>query len=451
MMMDQLQGKYVLILGLARSGEAAARLLIKHGANVVVNEYKPKEELNNVEALEALGVTFVTGGHPPHLLEQNPSFIVKNPGIRYDNPIVLGAIHKNIPVVTEVELAGEILKGTLIAITGSNGKTTTTKLIEEMIAADHKNAFLAGNIGLPACEVAEKVHEDDYMVTEVSSFQLKGTVNFKPEVAVLLNIFDAHLDYHGTKDDYVDSKANVTAFQDATDVLVYNLDDPTVNEIAKRSKAKALPFSLQYTLANGVGLDEDKKVILVDGEPIIAIDKIVLPGMHNLENILAAIAVATTCNISKEAIAHVLMSFSGVEHRLQFVKELNGRRVYNDSKATNILATDKALRAFNEPIVLIAGGLDRGNEFDELVSSLTSVKALITYGETKEKLRRAGQTAGVSSIGLHETIEEAVEEAYEVSDEGDVILLSPACASWDQFKTFEERGEAFLKAVEAIQ
>jgi len=200
-----------------------------------------------------------------------------------------------------------------------------------------------------------------------------------------------------------------------------------------------------------VSLDENKKVIQVDGEPIIAIDKIVLPGMHNLENILAAIAVATTCNINKEAIAHVLMSFSGVEHRLQFVKELNGRRVYNDSKATNILATDKALRAFNEPIVLIAGGLDRGNEFDELVSSLTSVKALITYGETKEKLKRAGQKAGVQSIGSHETIEDAVEQAYEASDEGDVILLSPACASWDQFKTFEERGEAFLKAVEAIQ
>ncbi|GAK04052.1 UDP-N-acetylmuramoylalanine-D-glutamate ligase [Geomicrobium sp. JCM 19037] len=442
-------GKKVVVLGLARSGEAAARLLYDLGASVTVNEYKEKQELQNAEELESLGISFVTGGHPLSLLEPRPLFVVKNPGIRYDNPLVKRAIEAEIPVITEIELAAQVVEGTMIAITGSNGKTTTTELITRMISEDGKQAEVAGNIGRPASEVARTIDKDGFMVTEVSSFQLKGTLHFKPKIALMLNIFDAHLDYHGTKEDYVNSKTRITTEQTEEDFFVYNADDPIVVRAAEKSRATKVPFSVERPLNSGAYYMNDN--IYWQDTVIMKRADAALPGIHNLENILAAVAAAKLSGVSDRAIAHVLNVFTGVEHRLQYVKTLQGRKVFNDSKATNVLATEKALQAFKEPVVLIAGGLDRGNEFDGLMSSMENVKALISYGETKHKLKSTADAAGVQTTEVTNTLDEAVATAFRASNIGDVILLSPACASWDQYRTFEERGEAFIRAIGAIE
>ncbi|QQK76733.1 UDP-N-acetylmuramoyl-L-alanine--D-glutamate ligase [Salicibibacter cibarius] len=447
-LLTNLKNKTVLVLGFAKSGKAAAQLLAKHGARVIVNEAKPYGELTGTEDLEAFGVQFVTGGHPLWMFDASLHLIVKNPGIRYDNPVVREGMRREIPIVTELELAYWIVQGELVAITGSNGKTTTTKLVHEMLLADQKQAKIAGNIGLPACEVAELVGENECMITEVSSFQLKGTLHFRPHIAVLLNIFDAHLDYHGTREDYIRSKANIVANLTADDYFVYNADDKVVKEVAATQKGENIPFSVKNRRAEGAS--HEAGTVYWQNEPLLQTRDIALPGIHNLENVLAAVAVAKLLDVSNDTVKSVLATFTGVEHRLQFVKELDGRKVYNDSKATNILATSRALNAFEQPVVLIAGGLDRGNDFFSLAESLTNVRAMVVYGETGDKLKEAGARAGVPVIEHTNRLQEAVKEAYDVSAEGDILLLSPACASWDQFKTFEERGDCFISAIEEL-
>ncbi|WP_332690033.1 UDP-N-acetylmuramoyl-L-alanine--D-glutamate ligase [Halalkalibacter lacteus] len=445
---EQFKGKKILVLGLAKSGEAAAKLLSKLDAIVTVNDSKPYEENEKAKELEKLGIRVICGHHPVELLDEAFDFVVKNPGIPYSNPIVSEALRKGLTVVTEVELASIISKAEIVAITGSNGKTTTTTLIYEMLIGSKKEPLIAGNIGTVACEVAEKATSENIIVLEMSSFQLLGTETFKPKVSVFLNLFDAHLDYHGTKDEYRYAKAKITANQSKEDFLVFNADNEDVVLVAETSSATLIPFSVTKKLDAGLYIKNG--AIYYDQQRIVSVDSIVLPGAHNLENILAAIGAALIMGATIEQINHVLTTFSGVEHRLQYVKEFNGRRIYNDSKATNILASQKALEAFDQPIILLAGGLDRGNEFDDLVSSLSNVKALVTFGQTKEKLAKTAKKANVDTILFAQSIEDAVKSAYEQSERGDVILLSPACASWDQFKTFEERGERFVQAVEHL-
>ncbi|WP_332632197.1 UDP-N-acetylmuramoyl-L-alanine--D-glutamate ligase [Halalkalibacter flavus] len=446
---DLFKGKKILVLGLAKSGEAAARLLHKLGAAVVVNDAKRYEENQQAKELEKLGIKVVCGHHPLSLLEEDLDLVVKNPGIPYSNPIIKEAIHRGLSVVTEIEIASLISEAEIVAITGSNGKTTTTTLIHEMLKTSEREPLIAGNIGTVACEVAEEATNSQVIVLEVSSFQLLGTEQFKPKVSVFLNLFDAHLDYHGTKDEYSLAKAKITANQSKEDYLVYNMDDPIVREIANKSNATLIPFSVKQRLSKGLCIQQDS--IFYNGQSIISLDSIVLPGAHNLENILAAIGAALTVGARLQQVRHVLQTFSGVEHRLQFVTDYKDRRFYNDSKATNILASQKALEAFEQPIVLLAGGLDRGNDFDDLLPSLGNVKALITFGETKDKLAKTAEEANVKTIVYADGMQEAVLAAFEKSEAGDVILLSPACASWDQYKTFEERGERFVEAVKSLE
>jgi UDP-N-acetylmuramoylalanine--D-glutamate ligase len=444
----QYQGKNVLVLGLAKSGEAAARLLHKLGATVTVNDAKPYDENHQAQQLEQLGIHVICGHHPLSLLDKGFVMIVKNPGIPYSNPIVNEALNRGISIITEVELASEISEAEFVAITGSNGKTTTTTLIYEMLKKSEREPLIAGNIGTVACEVAENATEQNVIVLEVSSFQLLGTEKFKPKVSVFLNIFDAHLDYHGTRNEYVSAKTKITTNQAIDDYLVYNDDDDDVAKVASISGATLIPFSVSKTLQKGLCIKDG--AICFDGQPLVPLNIIVLPGKHNLENILAAIGAAITMGAELSQIEHVLKTFTGVEHRLQFIKELEGRRFYNDSKATNILASQKALEAFEQPIVLLAGGLDRGNEFDDLAPFLTNVKALVTFGQTKEKLEKVAKNAGVDTIIYAENMDEAVSYAYDQTSPGDVVLLSPACASWDQYKTFEERGKRFVEAIESL-
>ncbi|MEK4175422.1 UDP-N-acetylmuramoyl-L-alanine--D-glutamate ligase [Aeribacillus pallidus] len=440
----------VLVLGLAKSGLRAAKLLHKLGARVTVNDMKPYEANDDVKELESLGIKLILGEHPEQLLEEhNIDIVVKNPGIPYTNPIVQKAASQNIPIITEVELAYQISEAEIIAITGSNGKTTTTTLIYEMLKADGKQPLLAGNIGNVACEVVQEATKEQIVVMEVSSFQLLGTIHFKPSVAVLLNIFNAHLDYHGTRENYMQAKGKIFSNQDDQSVAVINSDDQDVVRLSELSNGKKIYFSTNKEVSNGAYIQNES--IWYDGEKIIDIKDIALVGKHNLENILAAICAVKAKNVGNKAIQKVLASFSGVKHRLQYVGEVSGRKFYNDSKATNILATTKALEAFSSPVVLLAGGLDRGNEFDELIPYFKHVKAVITFGQTAPKIKKAAKKAGIELIEHVDNVEQAVFAAFRISDIGDVILLSPACASWDQYKTFEERGDIFINAVHKLK
>lgn len=439
------EGKLVLVIGLAKSGLAASKLLHKLGAKVVVNDMKPLEKNPEALHLEELGIEVICGEHPLALLDRPFQLVVKNPGIPYSNPLVKKALEKGISVVTELEIASIISEAEIIAITGSNGKTTTTTLVYEMLKESDRKPLIAGNIGTVACEVAQVATEANILVTEVSSFQLMGTQYFHPKTAVFLNLFDAHLDYHGTKQEYGHAKAKIFANLTAEDYYVVNEDDADVMKLSERVQGQRVTFSVKKRVENGAYI-LDNYVYFRD-EKIMPIEEIVLPGEHNLENIVAAISAAKLNGACTEQIKKVLTTFRGVKHRTQFVTSINDRKFYNDSKATNMLATKVAVSAFNDPVLLLAGGLDRGNEFDDLIPTLKKVKGVILYGETAPKLQKAAHKAGLTFIKTVNNVKEAVQYAYKHSLSGDVILLSPACASWDQFKTFEDRGDAFIEAV----
>lgn len=443
------QHKKILVLGLAKSGVVAASLLHRLGAFVTVNDFKPFEENPEAQGLLEQGIKVICGSHPVELLDEGFELIVKNPGIPYSNPLVAGAMKKGIPIITEIELAYKISDADMVGITGTNGKTTTTTLIFEMLKAGGKEPLIAGNIGTVASEVAQEAGGSNTMVVELSSFQLMGIQSFRPRIAILTNLYDAHLDYHGTRENYAHAKANITLNQTADDYLIYNGDQLQLEELLAFSKARKIPFSTKRLLTNGCCVHNG--MITWMNEPVAKADEIALPGEHNLENILAAVAAAKLKGVGNEAIRSVLASFRGVKHRTQFVDEICGRKFYNDSKATNILATTSALKAFQAPTILLAGGLDRGNGFDELIPHLGNVKAMVVFGETADKVAEAGKKAGIEMIRHVDNVEKAVPVAYSLSEENDVILLSPACASWDQYKTFEVRGDIFIDAVHRLK
>lgn len=448
---NEYQNKKVLVLGLAKSGFSAAKLLHDLGALVTVNDGKPFEENPEAQDLLALGVKVVTGSHPIELLDEDFALMVKNPGIPYSQPLVKKAVEKGLPIITEVELAYQIAECPLIGITGTNGKTTTTTMIGEILNVGMKKgkALLAGNIGYPASTVAQDAKKDDVMVTELSSFQLMGIKTFHPEIAVITNIFSAHLDYHGSQAEYEKAKWHIQENMTATDYLVLNWDQKVIQDLAKTTKAQVVPFS-STQIVRGAYQKEGK--LYFHDEFIMTADTLGVPGNHNVENALAAIAVAKLRNISNEDIKETLQSFSGVPHRTQFVGTINERRFFNDSKATNILATEMALSGFNhEKLILLAGGLDRGNSFDDLIPSLIGLKAIIVFGETKDKLAQAARDAHIPTIEFSENAETAVAKAYALSEPGDTILLSPANASWDQYKNFEIRGDRFIAAVNDLK
>ena len=444
--------KRVLVIGLAKSGVAVAKLLLHQGAMVTVNDRIPLEENPDAKSLIEEGIRVLAGSHPVDLLEEHFDFVVKNPGIPYHNCMVEAAMKKGIPVYTEVEIAYQLLEGLIIGITGSNGKTTTTTLASLMLKESfpEREVYAAGNIGIPLSQLAEQSTKEDIYVSELSSFQLMGIDQFKPKIACIVNIFSAHLDYHGTREEYIEAKLQLTKNQTEDDYLVYNADYPElITLIEGHTKATLVPFSRKTVLEFGSCVEGD--YICFNGEKVIPVSTIQVPGTQNVENVLAAVAISKLAGASNEGIKKAVQNFHGVKHRTQFVKEVNKRRFYNDSKATNIIATQTALRSFtNQSVVLIAGGLDRGNGFDELVPDLKAVSSIILYGETKEKLQEAAKVAGVPVIEVVNTLEEATKKAYAISKEDDIILLSPACASWDQFKSFEIRGDEFIQVVENL-
>lgn len=440
--------KKVLVLGLAKSGESAARLLDKLGAIVTVNDGKPFEENPAAQSLLEEGIKVVTGGHPLELLDEDFEWMVKNPGIPYNNPMVIRALEKKIPVITEVELAYLISDAPIIGITGSNGKTTTTTMIAEVLTAGGQNGLLSGNIGFPASQVAQDAGETDTLIMELSSFQLMGIEAFHPEIAVITNLMPTHLDYHGSFEEYVAAKWNIQKNMTASDYVVLNFNQDLAKELAKKTAAQVIPFSTQEKV-DGAYLDGD--VLTFRGEAIMKASELGVPGSHNVENALATIAVAKLRGLDNQVIKETLAHFGGVKHRLQYVGDINQIKFYNDSKSTNILATQKALSGFdNSKVILIAGGLDRGNEFDELVPDIKGLKKMVILGESAARVKRAADQAEVSYLDASD-VRDATRKAFSVAEPGDVVLLSPANASWDMYKNFEVRGDEFLAVIKELK
>lgn len=446
-------GRSVVVLGLARSGAAVARLLHRLGANVVVNDKKPREACPEADELEALGIRVICGHHPDDLLSGHVDVLVKNPGIPYSARPIRQAQEKGIPVITEVEVASGLTASRMVGITGSNGKTTTTSLVGRMLSLGRIPSRIAGNIGMALSEVVQETRPDEWLVVELSSFQLKGTDRFRPKVATLLNVVPAHLDYHGTMEDYIASKQRLFRNQTAEDAAVFNWDNQVCRETAATVKSRVWWFSRREAVPRGAMVADGWIRLRTDQEeiPLLPVKEVALPGSHHLENALAAAVISHLCGCPTDAIVNTLRTFRGVEHRLEYVGTVNDVAYYNDSKATNAQAAIRALESFEQPIVWIGGGLDRGVDFNELVPVFAQrVKAVVAYGQSAPILLARAKEAGVPIRRSVKDVTEAVLEASRAAKPGDVVLLSPACASWDMYTSFEERGSIFKQAVHRL-
>lgn len=443
----ELYHQKVLVLGLAKSGTAAAEMLHELEAFVTVNDAKPFEDNPDAQHLLKKGMTVICGSHPENLLDEGFSLIVKNPGIPYTNPVIAEAMKRNIPIWTEVELAYRISEADMIGITGSNGKTTTTTLLVEMLSKGPKEPLVAGNIGTVATTVAKTATKNNVIVTELSSFQLMGTVKLKPSVAILTNIYEAHLDYHKDLEEYREAKLAIVKNQTAEDVVIFNGEQSFLVERLAEVPSRKIPFYVSGRHEDGISADATW--VYFEGEPVYRREEIRLPGAHNLENVLAATAAALIMGAPLEQIRQTVQTFAGVKHRTQFVGEWNNRLFYNDSKATNALATKSALEGFTKPVILLAGGKERDHSFDELIPYLSHVKAIVHFGETKSRLQQFAEDQGVAAYPF-ETLSEAFQKGIALSEEGDVVLLSPASASWDQYESFEIRGDEFISLFQKL-
>ncbi|GAA4715567.1 UDP-N-acetylmuramoyl-L-alanine--D-glutamate ligase [Brevibacillus fulvus] len=450
--MKNVQDQTIVVLGLAKSGVAVAKLLHRFGAHVVVNDQKPREQANGIEELEALGIEVITGHHPDNIVHSGVALVVKNPGIPYEAAPVAKALSLGIPVVTEVEIAYQLSKAPIIGITGSNGKTTTTTLVGLILQQAAVDAVVGGNIGTVLCELAEKVTADQYLVAELSSFQLMGTQAFRPHIAALLNLYPAHLDYHHGMEQYLAAKMKIFANQTADDFAIVPYDQPELRGNFEHLAAQTYYFSKQQKVSPGVYVEADKIWFSSHSGAVEEIMPVAQLSVPHLDNALAAIAICKLAGADNESIVQVLSTFPGVEHRMEYVDTVNGVKYYNDSKATNPEAASRAIQAFSEPVVLIAGGLDRGVDFHELVPLFKQhLKALIALGQTGEILMARAAEAGISERILVDTVDNAVLAAASIAKPGDVVLLSPACASWDMFPSFEVRGSMFKDGVHRLK
>ena len=453
---DTYQNKNILVLGLGKSGFAVCKILLKLGAKVTINDKADLSKNDHAQELQKDGVRVIGGHHPVELFDQEHfDYLVKNPGIPYENPMVQKAEALKVPIITEPEIALAVSEAPYVCVTGSNGKTTTVMLTQQILdhylAKSGHHSYAVGNIGMPISEVAPKVSKDDILVVEISSFQLLGVTDIDPKAAAIVDIYhNVHLDYHKTFENYVNAKLNVTRTQTAADYFLANFDQNDIlAQEKKASPAKMLTFSEVSPQADYyIGKD-----YLYHGkDAMMKIADIKLPGEHNLQNCLVAIGLSTLMGAGKDDIQAVLSTFGGARHRLQYVTRLNGVNIYNDSKSTNIEAATVAIQAFKQPEVLIAGGLDRGFVFDSLVDLFKEhVKAMVLYGETKYLLADSARKAGIKDIVIVDELSEAVPAAFKLTKPGDILLFSPACASWDQFKTFEQRGDRFIEYVKELK
>ncbi|MGP0097482.1 MAG: UDP-N-acetylmuramoyl-L-alanine--D-glutamate ligase [Terriglobales bacterium] len=450
-----LNGKRVLVVGLGKSGVASALFLKSRGARVTVSDSKPEAELRNeILLLLEHGITVETGGHGDRTF-RGQDLIVVSPGVRVDAPQLMQARSLGEPVIGEIELAAQFLCGPIVAITGANGKTTTTSLAGEIIAAGKFPTMVGGNIGTPAITFVDQARPNTWFVLEVSSFQLETIVEFRPRIAVILNITPDHLDRHKSLENYIKAKARIFENQGADDFTVLNADDATAAGLAERTRAQLFWFSRKKEVQRGA-VARSAQIYYRDGNrerEIMPLGELPLKGAHNLENVLAGISIGMLVGCQPEEIREAVRNFKAVEHRLEFVARVAGVDYYNDSKATNVDATIKALEAFAADIPphlhLILGGKDKGSDYTVLNDLLRQrVKRVYTIGAAAAKIE--SQIQGAAEIEHAETLENAVRRASELAVEGDVIVLAPACASFDQFQSYEHRGRAFKETVHSL-
>lgn len=444
----------VLVLGAAITGIPTARELYYMGNKVILNDNKTMEELKDTLApLSGLDIEIIAGDHPINILKKC-DYIVISPGVPTDIPLVMEAKKLGLEVISEVELAYRHTNTTIAAITGTNGKTTTTALLGEIMKESGRSTFVTGNIGNPIIAEIRRANQDDIFVLEVSSFQLESTTSFKPKVSAILNITPDHLNRHKTMDNYIDAKCKVFYNQDENDFTILNKDNLETAKLESLPKSRVLMFSRKEKLYEGAYVDNGYLTIALDGkkEKVIPIDDIYIPGSHNLENALAASLMAYCLGINPRIISKVLKEFRGVEHRIEYVCEIDGVTYYNDSKGTNSDSSIKAIESMKRPTVLIAGGMDKGTDFYDFIKSFEEkVKALVLLGETAEKIEKQARELNFVKIYRVENLEEAVYKAKELAEAGESVLLSPACASWDMFKSFEERGRLFKSIVRRLR
>ena len=447
-------GKKVLVFGTGKSGIAAEELLHKKGASVVLydgNDKLEKEEI--LKKLESRDSVEVVLGELPEEMLDSLDLVVLSPGVPTDLPVVLKMKEKEIPVIGEVELAYQVSRGKVLAITGTNGKTTTTSLLGEIMKAYQPEVKVVGNIGTPYTSAALDTTDDTVTVAEISSFQLETIEQFRPKVSAILNITEDHLNRHHTMEEYIRVKELITKNQGPEDVCVLNYEDEVLRKFGENIVPKVVYFSSLRKLDRGIYLDGDQIILKTEKEeiPIVKTGELKILGRHNHENVMAAAAMAYYAGVSVESIRKSVCEFVAVPHRIEYVTEKNGVAYYNDSKGTNPDAAIKGIQAMNRPTLLIGGGYDKESSYDEWIESFDGkVRYLVLIGQTKEKIKAAAERLGFTDIILCEDLKEAVRVCAEKANPGDAVLLSPACASWGQFDNYEQRGDMFKEYVKAL-
>ncbi|MBR6570555.1 MAG: UDP-N-acetylmuramoyl-L-alanine--D-glutamate ligase [Clostridia bacterium] len=451
----ELNGKKILLVGMARSGIACAELLKKHGAVPMLNDRKTLDAFgSDLDGLKDIGCEFRLGEDPVSLLNEADVLII-SPGVPVNAPVVLAAKEKGMPVAGELEAASTLLKSPYVAISGTNGKTTTTTLVGKIFENAGRITHVAGNIGYPLSAVAMKDRAEDMTVVEVSSFQLETIETFHPRVAALLNITEDHLNRHGTMEEYIRLKKRIFENQTADDFAVLNMDDPELVKMVPDLKAQVAFFSRTQKVENGAFVEDGKIVWQWHGErrAICDADQILIPGPHNLENALAAAAMTSAMGIPAPVIRHTLMTFTGVEHRIEKVRVFEGVSYINDSKGTNVDSTIKAVQSMKAPTVILLGGYDKHTDFMPLCREIVAsgqIAHAVVLGETAEQICRQLKEAGYTAITHAESLQDAVDKARALAAPGGNVLLSPACASFDMFRDYEERGRVFKDIVNQL-
>lgn len=442
-----LTGKKVLVLGLAKSGQAAVELLKQQHASITVNEFAPKEKIANYDEYVAEGIEMVVGGHPDELFERDFDFVVKNPGINYHKPFVLRLKERGIPIYTEIELAYQLSqKQNYIAITGTNGKTTTVTLIDTILKQAHRKVCLAGNVGTPYSKLVidnDLIHHDGYdVVLEMSNFQLLDIETFHPHISTIINLTPDHLDYMASLDEYYTSKTRIYMNQDENDYYIDNLDDPTLQDYLKKYPPLAKRVSISLHQEADCMIKD--RTIYYQGQHVIDLDEIKIVGEHNVQNIMIAICACALSHVELSVIHDALADFMGVEHRIEFVREYKGVKYYNDSKATNTDASIIALKAFLKPVILLMGGYEKGLDLTEMSTYQDHISHLVCFGDARERFAREMKCPNTFIV---EHMKDAVMKAKEIAKEGDIVLLSPSTSSFDEFSGYEERGRVFKTIV----
>lgn len=452
----ELKDKKVLVFGAGISGVGSCQLLTDKGAEVVL--YDGNKNLNIEATREQIGVDrvvhIVTGDFPEELLE-SLQLVIMSPGVPTDLPIVLRMKEMGIPVWGEIELAYVCGQGEILGITGTNGKTTTTSLLGEIMQNAFESVFVVGNIGNPYTTVAAQTKEESVIVAELSSFQLESIHTFRPRVSAVLNITPDHLNRHHTMEAYIQAKFDVTKNQTAEDTCVLNYEDEVTRKMGEKVTAKVLYFSSAHKLERGIYLDHNviiyKPEANKEGVEVCKVSELQILGVHNYENVMAAVAMAASYGVDMEIIRATVKAFKGVEHRIEFVAEKNGVAYYNDSKGTNPDAAIKGIQAMVRPTILIGGGYDKQSDFHEWIRSFDGkVRYLVLIGATKEQIKKEAEECGFTNCILKETFEEAMETCVNLARPGDAVLLSPACASWGMFPNYEVRGKEFKNYVLAL-